>query len=1065
MKKVYKIIMLLILLLVTSLFEVYATETDVPTVSVKVNQMGMTSSEHKGDVGEHDNVLTRVSDALLAGDQMYTNDSVTSNELNGTEPGKTITGDMGCNLQDSNGNPITSMKVQLSIFVNVDKATVADTLVNSLGEHTDYTDQQIRDGIMNKADLISSTYGMYSDFTFDATIDFSNGQFTLNIPADFPDNYVASITAMQDPVTGEMINISEVYRLFIAMGEGELSNMKPPEEETPPPPSSGKWDFFIGNDINNTYSHRHPNHLYGEISSEQYDVGVAIPTSENLTFEASIDDILYHIQDRIWSGTGSVEQLPVYAKAEYLDDCRCWYIDGYHWEDGKKVPDYDRLHPGQKHYYPVSELIISNHADSHTNTWYDVPTSDIWPAEKVKFYDTPVEAIVNVQGGSKKDPDTISVSGYRPGYGSWTTDAGKHSNYNAAITAIHSSSTKSKAIGEIKDILKGMTWNVGECNYDYRGLLVTTGNSNGVKPEVYQTAIEPPYGRTIEMIPSDAHNGEYDSKAAAFYENYVMQPNGFEFDVNNVVVHTPVINLADISWKSDFINQKITKTLPEKYYLMLDEQFTIMMPNGGQHENFQGYGNRDYNSKQAVPKELTNWGKIEDIRMPFDVYIHSGTEKYLLKANTWLSDANLGISTLGTADGSSYTFTIPIWVTEKEYDIETRIIAENAKEEWYKNAATAWQNYKQDGHNASNNNYIATKTIHVEVIGKIYDLRVSASNDPGWENKIWSNKKEYVTSDNFPFGQPNQNRIAQYKYAPKLGYSFVFDFKTKGRKSNQVEATIIPTINASGFYYTTKDGKETKKVDLYYKTTAGTYRKIKEDDTYTSISVRLNDALFKVPAKEFVDSNRIYSKEIGINKIYNYKLGVNIGTFAKLTLPHAVRLCYDNFSEYIQENTLDKVFLYGSNATRQSIIDNATANGAIRGLGGEDNVIGAVGHWYAGYRLPNTTVAIPENANINEAIKNNSFLKDGFILVKMDIITRNTTETTESDGYLRYLGPEAINEAGDNTGVLLEDWTKETIDNPIILPNGQPAKGPHGTIAIFDADSRASNDVEIGGTH
>ena len=35
---------------------------------------------------------------------------------------------------------------------------------------------------------------------------------------------------------------------------------------------------------------------------------------------------------------------------------------------------------------------------------------------------------------------------------------------------------------------------------------------------------------------------------------------------------------------------------------------------------------------------------------------------------------DIGIS----LSGNKYTFTIPVWVTEKTYDIETRIIAENA---------------------------------------------------------------------------------------------------------------------------------------------------------------------------------------------------------------------------------------------------------------------------------------------------------------------------------------------------------------------------------------------------
>ena len=58
-----------------------------------------------------------------------------------------------------------------------------------------------------------------------------------------------------------------------------------------------------------------------------------------------------------------------------------------------------------------------------------------------------------------------------------------------------------------------------------------------------------------------------------------------------------------------------------------------------------------------------------------------------------------------------------------------------------------------------------------------------------------------------------------------------------------------------------------------------------------------------------------------------------------------------------------------------------------------------------------------------------------------------------------------MNEAGDNTGTLIVDWTKEG-NQDIILPNGNPAKVPVGAVAIFDANLRSStNDLEVGGTH
>ena len=197
----------------------------------------------------------------------------------------------------------------------------------------------------------------------------------------------------------------------------------------------------------------------------------------------------------------------------------------------------------------------------------------------------------------------------------------------------------------------------------------------------------------------------------------------------------------------------------------------------------------------------------------------------------------------------------------------------------------------------------------------------------------------------------------------------------------------------------------------------------------------------KVAAQEFIDSTRIY------NNKYNYALGVNIGTFAKMNLPHNLRLCYNNFAEYIN-------ILYGKGSTEKTISSNA---------GSRDTVIGSVGHWYAGYRLPASTRAVIKDTNINDAIKNNLFLKDGYIVVKFNIKTKYQNLTGNYD-YLRYMGPEAMNEAGDNTGELIVDWTKGGTQT-ITLPNGNKATVPVGSVAIFDADLRSSNDAEVGGTH
>ena len=82
----------------------------------------------------------------------------------------------------------------------------------------------------------------------------------------------------------------------------------------------------------------------------------------------------------------------------------------------------------------------------------------------------------------------------------------------------------------------------------------------------------------------------------------------------------------------------------------------------------------------------------------------------------------------------------------------------------------------------------------------------------------------------------------------------------------------------------------------------------------------------------------------------------------------------------------------------------------------------------------------------------------------MEELRTKYQNTSGNYDYLQYMGPEAMNEAGNNTGELIVDWTKGGTQ-PITLPNGNTAQVPIGSVAIFEAGIRSSNDAEVGGTH
>ncbi len=922
---------------------------------------------------------------------------------------------------DSKGNAITKVEVTIQAYFPGTRADIAATYPGEGCEYTSADDMGTGDfGGNIKGEIV---------FTPD-------GHAYLQVQGDIPEGYMYAITSLIDPELGISIDLVEMRSAYMFLfGDGEKSlkdieedpNFNPDKDpdEDPDPDKDPDKPVDQGDDghryhslgISTTpYEHLTPS-TSASISSNQYNVAEGIPTSENLDYSLTADNALYEITTRKYQAKAGVKNITIILTATYPQKHTHVYYDD----------------EGERHEYSwttiekLSRTVTTNYSYEAALTLFDVPRSNIYPVQSGTVQATNngnvLSASFTLAGSHVVGPQVIAVSSRNPSvsnieYG----HLGYFSSRSAARSAVFGS--EGEGVKSRIQIAVHAALNYrGNTNYSYGGLRVTTMSNNGVKPTVGKAS-----GSSTSMIPATYPNGTYVGSGSVVYAG----GKSFGVSPNNVLVHTPVVNKAYISDVSEFINQKINKD-KNRTYLMLDEQFTITIPNNGTHNAYKGYGNRIYNSGQGVTKLATTWGKIKDIKLPFDAYLHyvkSGkTYKQFIKANTWLSESSA--AKLVSLTGTQFTFTIPVWVTEKTYEIETRVIAENAVD-------ASMYGLAEENKNGSITNYVATKKIPVEVIGKIYDLRVSSCEDPGWAN-IYSSKtgKDYIAAEEFPFGQQGQNKLTQYHYAPKLGYTFVFDFKTKGRKSNNIDVSVQP----EGFYFISRDGKKVEEVDLYYNTTTKSNIKINSLDRSVSLSVRLKDALYKVPAQEFVDSTRIYKNQ------YNYALSVKIGTFAKLNMPENLRLCYNNFAEYIGK-------LYGIGSTENSISQNA---------GSKDTVIGSVGHWYAGYRLPASTKAVSKGTDINTAIKNKTLLTDGYILVKFGIKTKYQNASGNYD-YLRYTGPEALNEAGEGTGKLVIDWTKNQTQE-IILPNGNKATVPVGSVALYEASLRSSNDAEVGGTH
>lgn len=111
-----------------------------------------------------------------------------------------------------------------------------------------------------------------------------------------------------------------------------------------------------------------------------------------------------------------------------------------------------------------------------------------------------------------------------------------------------------------------------------------------------------------------------------------------------------------------------------------------------------------------------------------------------------------------------------------------------------------------------------------------------------------------------------------------------------------------------------------------------------------------------------------------------------------------------------------------------------------------------IGTWSGEYKLPASTLAVAKGTKLpsNLSDSNKIFLKNGYILVQFEIETNYKTWE-----YLSYSKPNV------NT-----QWTKENATQEIVLPNDKKITiSGAGSFVIYEANIRANNDYEIGGTH
>ncbi|WP_211184479.1 DUF5704 domain-containing protein [Paenibacillus lemnae] len=281
--------------------------------------------------------------------------------------------------------------------------------------------------------------------------------------------------------------------------------------------------------------------------------------------------------------------------------------------------------------------------------------------------------------------------------------------------------------------------------------------------------------RPNQMISSDKVNRANTTSAGSIF--YGLLPgniNGGEdktfpiYGINTVTVHTPVVNYASVT--DDQAHNQKTYPNPNRAAFILDRPFTIRMSNSGAHRSIPGYGNRDY----------AKYVRTKQVYFPFDVYNRDRTVFY--PKNQWITVP---------VPQTEMDFFLPVWVDEGDYFVYFRTIAENAPTDYT----------TQPQANLDLVHHVATDIEPVEVIGRVYDFRITDIADYHWESvfrtspgsanskgtSYWTGLRDI---DAGPRGNvlPYTLPIAPGKHpnpgfknvAVKTGYHFKFDLKTKG---------------------------------------------------------------------------------------------------------------------------------------------------------------------------------------------------------------------------------------------------------------------------------------------
>ncbi|MFD1886668.1 DUF5704 domain-containing protein [Paenibacillus wenxiniae] len=508
-------------------------------------------------------------------------------------------------------------------------------------------------------------------------------------------------------------------------------------------------------------------------------------------------------------------------------------------------------------------------------------------------------------------------------------------------------------------------------------------------------------------------------------------------NINNVTVHTPVVDYASVS--DDQAHNQKTVPSTDRMALILNRPFIVRIPTTGQHldsGDYPGYGKRDY----------AKYIQVKQVWFPFDVYSEDRSTFY--PKQTWI---DIPVQQLDTV------FQLPVWVDEGHYTIAFRTVAENAPARF-----TA----QQDA-NTNLSHHVAKDTVDVEVIGRLYDFHVTDIADFAWETVFRQavgsplpTGRSYWVGPNTIDGEPRGNTSPYVlpilrgshpqpgfkNVTVKTGYPFKFDLKTIGNMFGDRDAIRL----TPRFYYQDRSAVTAPKrvpVDLYYHSDTESFIRIGSAADVQRRQVTLKERLRHVPMADLTQT---------ATSIYALTSGWLISKEQYLAhfLKRASQPTYTGgYDVQILPSPL-RTFIQPPSRPAQASASPARVNASVQ-------------QWYGEYSLPARVYAVPQGTDLAAYgrrhmldEKSPIFLKQGFIVVNLDIESIVNGDTTHP--HLQYIHAPLSNQWWHMEGY---DSTDGKRDHQITDSYGVQYEVADGDVLFYDTDHSVYDDYTSRGTH